>query len=200
MEDRNLSLSEVAGSMGVSERTVRRWIKSGKLRAYKPGRDYRIPESALRTLVEESEISPKAVAPLSQGTLFNGPMSAELPGLQTVRERRGMGANELAARAGLAVSEIATLENGGQLPSPIRVKPLADILGCMPGELMLPHHQYEALLAEADNAEVVEEDLSKLDPETALAIRRAHERLHERLVEAYRKNDEQRARERPEAG
>lgn len=46
--------------MGVSERTIRRWIKAGKLRAYKPGRDYRIPESGLRQFVEESEISPKA--------------------------------------------------------------------------------------------------------------------------------------------
>jgi excisionase family DNA binding protein len=59
MEERQLSLSEVAGLMGVSERTVRRWIKSGKLRAYKPGRDYRIPESAFQEFVAESEISPK---------------------------------------------------------------------------------------------------------------------------------------------
>lgn len=73
MEDRHLTLSEVAGAMGVSERTVRRWIKSGKLRAYKPGRDYRIPESAVRTLVEESEISPKAPRRSSlEPSLFNG--------------------------------------------------------------------------------------------------------------------------------
>lgn len=69
MDERTLSLSEVAGLMGVSERTIRRWIKAGKLRAYKPGRDYRIPESAVRALVEESEISPKVLAPPS---LFNG--------------------------------------------------------------------------------------------------------------------------------
>src|SRR5918998_221651 len=68
MEDRTLSLSEVAGLMGVSERTIRRWITAGKLRAYKPGRDYRIPESALRQFVEESEISPNVIAPPS---LFN---------------------------------------------------------------------------------------------------------------------------------
>jgi excisionase family DNA binding protein len=72
MEDRQLSLSEVAGLMGVSERTVRRWIKLGKLRAYKPGRDYRIPESGFRAFVEESEISPKALAPSPEPTLFNG--------------------------------------------------------------------------------------------------------------------------------
>ena len=73
MEDRHLALSEVAGLMGVSERTVRRWIKSGKLRAYKPGRDYRIPESAVRELVEDSEISPKAGRRSSlEPSLFNG--------------------------------------------------------------------------------------------------------------------------------
>jgi excisionase family DNA binding protein len=72
MEDRHLSLSEVAGSLGVSERTVRRWIKSGKLRAYKPGRDYRIPETAVRELIEGSEISPKALRRSSlELSLFN---------------------------------------------------------------------------------------------------------------------------------
>ena len=73
MEGQHLSLSEVAGLMGVSERTVRRWIKSGKLRAYKPGRDYRIPESAVRAFVDDSEISPKAFRRSSlEPTLFNG--------------------------------------------------------------------------------------------------------------------------------
>ena len=78
MENRNLSLSTVAGSLGVSERTVRRWIQSGKLRAYKPGRDYRIPESAVRALVEESEISPKAPRRSSpEPSLFNGVLENE---------------------------------------------------------------------------------------------------------------------------
>ena len=64
MEDQTRSLSEVAGLMGVSERTVRRWIKAGRLKAYKPGRDYRIPEAGIRTFIEESEISPKVETPL----------------------------------------------------------------------------------------------------------------------------------------
>ncbi|MDP9476790.1 MAG: helix-turn-helix domain-containing protein [Actinomycetota bacterium] len=59
MEERHLSLAEVAELMDVSERTVRRWIKAGKLKAYKPGRDYRIPRSALRAFVEGSEAYPK---------------------------------------------------------------------------------------------------------------------------------------------
>jgi putative resolvase len=55
VEERNLSLSEVAQLLGKSERTIRRWVKSGKLKAYKPGRDYLIPESAIRELIERSE-------------------------------------------------------------------------------------------------------------------------------------------------
>jgi excisionase family DNA binding protein len=78
VEEQTRSLSEVAGVMGVSERTVRRWIKSGRLKAYKPGRDYRIPESGLRAFIEESEISPKVPAPpSSEPTLFNGMLVEE---------------------------------------------------------------------------------------------------------------------------
>lgn len=71
MEDQTRSLSEVAGLMGVSERTVRRWIKAGRIKAYKPGRDYRIPETGLRAFIEESEISPKDKAPPSLEPTFN---------------------------------------------------------------------------------------------------------------------------------
>lgn len=64
MEERHLSLGEVARLLDKSERTIRRWIKSGKLKAYKPGRDYLIPESAINELMEGSEVSPKAAFPL----------------------------------------------------------------------------------------------------------------------------------------
>lgn len=64
MEERHLSLSQVAEVMGKNERTIRRWIKSGKLRAYKPGRDYLIPQSALEELLEGSEVFPKLQARL----------------------------------------------------------------------------------------------------------------------------------------
>lgn len=63
MEERHLSLGEVAGVLSKNERTIRRWIKSGKLRAYKPGRDYLIPESAVGELLEGSEVFPKGLAP-----------------------------------------------------------------------------------------------------------------------------------------
>ena len=70
MEESHLSLAEAAERLGISERTARRWIKSGKLRAYKPGRDYWIPESAITELIEQSKVSPKVSAP-PEPSLFN---------------------------------------------------------------------------------------------------------------------------------
>jgi excisionase family DNA binding protein len=63
MEERRLSLKESSDVLGVSERTLYRWIKSGKLKAYKPGRDYQIPEGAIRELLAESEVYPKDLSP-----------------------------------------------------------------------------------------------------------------------------------------
>lgn len=74
MEERHLSLNEVAQLLGKSERTIRRWVKSGKLKAYKPGRDYLIPESAVRDLIERSEVYPKA----QLGLPFEEPQEDEL--------------------------------------------------------------------------------------------------------------------------
>ena len=62
--ERHLTLKEARGELGVSERTIHRWIKSGKLKSYKPGRDHRIPESAIRKVIEESEVYPKVQASL----------------------------------------------------------------------------------------------------------------------------------------
>ena len=73
MDEHHLSLTEAAGRLDISERTARRWIKSGKLRAYKPGRDYRIPESAIQQVIEESVVLPKAENRSSrEPSLFNG--------------------------------------------------------------------------------------------------------------------------------
>ena len=60
-EERFLSTEEVAERLQVDEQTVRRWIKSGKLEAVKPGREWRIPPSAFEALLE-SYSSPKAPA------------------------------------------------------------------------------------------------------------------------------------------
>ena len=46
------SMREHADLMGVSERTVYAWIKSGKLRAIKIGRLVRIPHDAAMEMLE----------------------------------------------------------------------------------------------------------------------------------------------------
>jgi excisionase family DNA binding protein len=77
MEERHLSLSEAADTLNISERTAYRWIKSGKLRAYKPGRDYWIPESAIKKVVEESVVRPKARAARPLEPSFNDALADE---------------------------------------------------------------------------------------------------------------------------
>lgn len=49
-----LSLREAADALGISEVTARRWVKSGKLKAYQPGRKYLIPASAVEELLKAS--------------------------------------------------------------------------------------------------------------------------------------------------
>ncbi len=58
-EERFLSTEEVAERLQVDEQTVRRWIKSGKLEAFKPGREWRISPAAFDALLA-SYSSPKA--------------------------------------------------------------------------------------------------------------------------------------------
>src|SRR5215207_4717713 len=62
-EEQFLSLEDVASRLQVSDQTVRRWVKSGKLAAYKPGLEYRIRESDLAEFLKAREVRPKASAP-----------------------------------------------------------------------------------------------------------------------------------------
>jgi len=57
-QERFYSLEEVAQRLGVSERTVRRWIKSGELPAYKPGREYRIRDGELEEFLQSRKARP----------------------------------------------------------------------------------------------------------------------------------------------
>ncbi len=59
-ENRFFSTEEVAERLRVDEQTVRRWIKHGKLEAFKIGRAWRISPAALEALLE-SHSSPKAM-------------------------------------------------------------------------------------------------------------------------------------------
>jgi excisionase family DNA binding protein len=66
------TIDEVAERLQVSDQTIRRWIKSGRLAAYKPGREWRIKTEDLERFLE-ARSSPKAPAPPSpEPSLFNG--------------------------------------------------------------------------------------------------------------------------------
>jgi excisionase family DNA binding protein len=49
------SVKEAAGFMGVHEMTVRKWIYSGRIRAYRAGKLIRIKEEDLMGFLESSE-------------------------------------------------------------------------------------------------------------------------------------------------
>ena len=57
-EDRWLTVQDVVDRLGAHEETVRRWIRSGKLKASLPGGNrlgYRIRESELARFMERGE-------------------------------------------------------------------------------------------------------------------------------------------------
>lgn len=47
----DLDVTDAARALGVSERTVRRWLRDGRLTGYRVGRRIRIPEHAVREAV-----------------------------------------------------------------------------------------------------------------------------------------------------
>lgn len=51
-----LTIKEVAERLKVSERTIRNWIESGKLNAYRFGLQYRINAEDLNTFIENSKV------------------------------------------------------------------------------------------------------------------------------------------------
>jgi excisionase family DNA binding protein len=59
--EERLSLQDAADALGISEQTARRWVKTGKLKAYKPGLRYLIPASAISELLE-GDLDPKVTA------------------------------------------------------------------------------------------------------------------------------------------
>jgi excisionase family DNA binding protein len=58
VDERYLTLPELAERLQVSRRTVYRWIKDGSLNAYQFGREYRITESDLKDFLERRRTSP----------------------------------------------------------------------------------------------------------------------------------------------
>ncbi len=57
VDERYLTLPEVAEQLKVSRRTVYRWIKAGELGAYKFANEYRITESDLKDFLEARRVS-----------------------------------------------------------------------------------------------------------------------------------------------
>jgi excisionase family DNA binding protein len=60
--DRYQTVQELAERLEVAEATVRRWIKSGELRAIDIGKGWRIAESDLARFLEARETTPRADA------------------------------------------------------------------------------------------------------------------------------------------
>ena len=46
----DLTVTEAAKEFACSSGTVKNWIKSGRIKAYRPGRDYRIPWSEIERI------------------------------------------------------------------------------------------------------------------------------------------------------
>jgi len=62
----------IADELGVDVQTVRRWIQSGKLRAFKPGKEYRVREADLEEFLAAREVRPKAQNSSLELSQFNG--------------------------------------------------------------------------------------------------------------------------------
>ena len=51
-----MTIKEVAEKLKVSDRTVRNWIESGKLSAYRFGLQYRITKASFDEFIKKSEV------------------------------------------------------------------------------------------------------------------------------------------------
>jgi excisionase family DNA binding protein len=72
-----LSPEEVGERIGVSVYTVRRWVKTGQLRAFKPGKEYRIQKSDLEEFLRAREVRPKAPRRSPSEPSFNDVLAEE---------------------------------------------------------------------------------------------------------------------------
>ena len=60
--------------------TVRRWIQAGKLRAFKPGKEYRVREADLEEFLAAREVRPKGLRRSSLEPSFNDVLADERRG------------------------------------------------------------------------------------------------------------------------
>ncbi len=57
--ERFFTVDEVAARLQVSDQTIRRWVKSGKLAAFKPGKELRIRPRDLERFLEARKVQPE---------------------------------------------------------------------------------------------------------------------------------------------
>jgi excisionase family DNA binding protein len=67
----------IAEELGVDVQTVRRWIQSGRLRAFKPGKEYRVREADLEEFLAAREVRPKAPRRSPFEPSFNDVLASE---------------------------------------------------------------------------------------------------------------------------
>jgi len=67
-----LKLDEVARRLDISEKTARRYVKSGTIPSFFVGGQYRISEADLERFVESRRFDPKAEAPFGQAEADTG--------------------------------------------------------------------------------------------------------------------------------
>lgn len=59
MQEKTYTINEVAAMLQVNRKTVRKLIESGKLAAFRVGREYRITLDALRDYIHREQVVPK---------------------------------------------------------------------------------------------------------------------------------------------
>lgn len=124
-----LTTQEAANLIGVSERTVRGWVRDGVLRQALPGRTNRILAEDLYEAQRQAHV----------GDLV--PRWREDPEragarLRALREAAGLNQQQVAARCGITNERLSRLEHGRWAAKPATILALARALGCEPEQFV----------------------------------------------------------------
>jgi excisionase family DNA binding protein len=211
------TISEVARLLEVSDQSIRRWIKAGELKAYKPKKEYRIAESDLQEFLEGRAV-PLVQTPSPEPSLFNGlederretPYDIALNAARRQAEQEAQAENR-ALESGRAQTYFMHHENaaavrllqhsadelaGDLLEMARHVQQLEEALASAKAPLSLenfPAEQVAAFLAENEqDKERIRRELEKLSANDLREMMLASPPLR-RLSEAYRKSAEERA-------
>jgi excisionase family DNA binding protein len=154
-EDRFLSLGDVAARLNVSEQTIRRWVKSGRLKAYKPGLEWRIAPEDLDEFLEMRS-SPKPQASPSPEPSLNDELDEERRSTAFIK----------VLRAYFWDLRLRWKEQGDK-PSPGQIRDALDLLqrltdhGALEGSLTpREHSELQLLLNAADKLRPIAEELA----------------------------------------